>query len=388
MLVSRFPYPLEKGDKLRAYYQLQEFSAHYDVCLVAISDKAITETQRAAVAPYCAEMHIVRIHLWSKLLHLSLAFFHKRPFQTAYFYSWRGQWKIRKILRQNHFDHIYCQLIRVTEYVRNEHRIPKTLDYMDALSAGIQRRITQQAAYKRWLFRVEARRLLLYERQIFDYFEHHAIISAQDRELIQHPDQKRIHIIPNGIHDAFFERQEREKTHDFVFVGNMSYPPNVEAVKYLAQHILQAFPSSRLLVSGASPDRQILSLAASNAQIEVSGWVEDIRSSYLSGRYFVAPMMIGTGMQNKLLEAMALGLPCITTPLANNAIQAKHGEEIWVASSPEAFIEAIRALQAEPALSEKLARQGSVFVRRQYSWKKSVEELIGIMQTGTRKQGK
>lgn len=387
MLVSRFPFPLEKGDKLRAYYQLQELSAHYSVHLVAISEKEITRAQHDAVSPYCAEIHIYRIHWFSKLVQLSLAFFHKRPFQTAYFFSWKAQWSIRKLLRTHQFAHIHCQLIRVTEYVKNEHHIPKTLDYMDALSAGIQRRIAHQPLHRRWIFRMEARRLSQYERLIFDYFEHHTIISSQDRELILHPDKHRIHIVPNGIHLSFFEKRARDIIHDFVFVGNMSYPPNVEAVKYLATYILPAFPESTLLVSGASPDKQILQLAAANPHIKVSGWVEDIRDSYLSAQLFLAPMMIGTGMQNKLLEAMALGLPCITTPLANNAIKATNGSEIIVAKTPEEFIEAIKELRINAELQTKLAQNGSDFVRKQYSWKKSVLLLVEIMQAKTRNQG-
>lgn len=387
MLVSRFPYPLDKGDKLRAFYQLQELSRHYDVTLAAISDEAISQEQRQAVQNYCREMHVFKIGFLSKVFHLAAGFFNKRPFQTGYFYSWSAARKIKALINQSKFDHIYCQLIRTTEYVKNEHRIPKTLDYMDALSAGIQRRIDQQPLYRRWLFRSEARRLANYERAIFDYFEHTTIISEQDRELIQHPDRKKIHIVPNGIHSSFFESPAVEVKHDFVFVGNMSYPPNIEAVQFIADHILPEFEGATLLVSGSSPSPQIRNLAQRTPQIHVTGWVDDIREAYCSGRIFLAPMLIGTGMQNKLLEAMALGVACVTTPLANNAIQATDKTEIMVGSTKEELIAAIRVLHENPEFSRKLSQAGSRFIRKNYSWEKSVGELIEIMEQAYGKKG-
>ena len=102
--------------------------------------------------------------------------------------------------------------------------MPKTLDYMDALSAGILRRVDRQPFYKKWLFKIEANRLLKYEQSIFDFFEHRTIISDQDRQLIAHPDKDKILCVPNGIDKSFFENVERPEKFDFVFVGNMSYP--------------------------------------------------------------------------------------------------------------------------------------------------------------------
>ncbi|OFZ67401.1 MAG: hypothetical protein A3D92_19290 [Bacteroidetes bacterium RIFCSPHIGHO2_02_FULL_44_7] len=387
MLVSRFPYPLDKGDKLRAFYQLQELSRYYDVTLVAISDETISPKKHQAVKDYCREMYIFKIGFVSKVLHLAAGFFHKRPFQTGYFYSWTAARKIQQLIDASNFEHVYCQLIRTTEYVKNEHRVPKTLDYMDALSAGIQRRIGHQAFYSRWLFRSEARRLSNYERSIFDYFEHTTIISEQDRELIQHPDRKKIHIIPNGIHSSFFNVPNIEAKHDFVFVGNMSYPPNVEAVQFIADHILPAFKGATLLVSGSSPAPQIRNLAQHNPQIHVTGWVDDIREAYCSGKIFLAPMFIGTGMQNKLLEAMALGVPCVTTPLANNAIRAANNLEIMVGSTKEELIDAIHILRENPEFSKALSKAGSAFIRAHYSWEKSVAELRKIMELAYGKKG-
>jgi len=259
--------------------------------------------------------------------------------------------------------------------VKDEHRVRKTLDYMDALSAGIERRITAQPWWKKWLFKIESRRLKVYEGRMFDFFENRVIISEQDRALIHHPDIEQIYCVPNGISEFFFESVDVEKTHDFVFVGNMSYPPNVEAVAYIADHILPHFPEKKLLISGSSPSLRVKRLAETNTSIELTGWVDDIRTSYSRAHIFLAPMMIGTGMQNKLLEAMALGVPCITTSLANNAIKARHENEILVANDPSEYIESIKRLTQNEQLYNELRGNARDFVRKTYTWQQTVEQL-------------
>ena len=380
MIVSRFPFPLEKGDKLRAYYQLKELSSYYDITLVALTDQQISEQQLEQVGQHCQTIEICKLSFFSKAFHLLRSFFGDKPFQTGYFYSWKAKKKIRRLIQIHSFDHIYCQLIRTSEYVKDEYQIPKTLDYMDALSTGIQRRISHQPWYKKWLFRSEAKRLKKYEQHIFDYFEYKCIISEQDKNLINHPDRNKIACIPNGIDDSFLQNMEVDKTHELVFVGNMSYPPNIDAVNYIADHILPVFPNSNLLVSGSSPHSSIKNLAARNPQITLTGWVEDIRTSYAKGKIFLAPMMIGTGMQNKLLEAMAMKVPCITTPLANNAIKAKHLEQIMVGKDITEILSCIRTLKEDEKLSNSIAQAGSKFVAEHYSWKKSVDSLRELWQ--------
>ncbi|MGB0915534.1 MAG: glycosyltransferase [Crocinitomicaceae bacterium] len=379
MIVSRFPYPLDKGDKLRAFYQLRELSKSFNITLFAISDQIVDEKSKKIVSEFCEEVHVSYVNLWTKVTQMSRCLLNGNPFQIGYFYSSLAQKRVNSLLQQKSFKHIYCQLIRTTEYVKNTHHIPKTLDYMDALSTGIERRIDKQPFYKKWLFKSESKRLSKYERAIFDFYEHKTIISEQDRSLIKHPERDKIVCIPNGIDQSFFEELNIEKDHDFVFVGNMSYPPNIEAVQFIHEHILPNFPDSKLLVSGSSPHQIIKDLANNTKQIEITGWVDDIRESYSRGRIFLAPMMIGTGMQNKLLEAMALGIPCITTPLANNAIKAKHNEQILEGTSIEELNNLVSSLLNNKELQDKIGMAGKDFVFKNYSWEKSTSELISLM---------
>jgi glycosyltransferase involved in cell wall biosynthesis len=171
----------------------------------------------------------------------------------------------------------------------------------------------------RWVFKSEWRKLMLYENVIFEYFENHLIISAQDRAQMTHPKRDAIHVLPNGVNENFLNyTSTSEPEFDICFVGNLSYPPNIEAVKFIVQEILPTASAQgvklKCLISGANAGPQIMQF---QNQVSITGWVDDIRQSYTNAKIFVAPMFIGTGLQNKLLEAMALGVPCITTDLAH-----------------------------------------------------------------------
>jgi len=251
---------------------------------------------------------------------------------------------------------------------------------MHALSAGMERRISKATFLSKWLFRSEAKRLKIYERTIFDYFENHTIISEQDRDLIFHPDKQKIKCIPNGIDSSFFVDLKIKKEFDLVFIGNLSYAPNVEAVEYITTKILTQDKKLTCLISGATPNTTIQKLSKNSTQITLQGWTEDIRVAYSKGKIFVAPMMIGTGMQNKLLESMALGIPCITTTLANNAIKAVHKESIIVANTEQEFLESIFLLLNTPELYERIQNEGRDFVLKNYSWKSSTLPLIALIE--------
>lgn len=381
VVLSRFPYPLEKGDKLRAFYQLKELSKHYSITLFAVSDKNIAPEHIQLLKEFVDEVHIGKNNWFSRILNMKLAFFSGKPFQVGYFYSYSNQRKINQLLKTKDYKHIYNQLIRTTEYTKNLHLIPKTLDYMDALSSGIERRIKDQPFYKKWVFKMEANRLRKYEQHIFDFFENRTMISLQDADLIFHPDRKKITPVPNGIDQTFFEDLDRPEKFDLVFVGNLSYPPNIKAVEFLANEILPNLQNCSLLISGATPSKQVKKLASQSSQITLTGWVDDIRESYLNAKIFVAPMFIGTGMQNKILEAMALGTPSITTTLANNAIDGEHQNSIIVADTSLAMIEEINSLLKDQAARKEIANNAKSFVKKHYQWESATNILVKLIES-------
>ncbi|HVA99124.1 MAG TPA: glycosyltransferase [Bacteroidia bacterium] len=383
VVLSRVPYPLEKGDKLRAYNQIKELSKKNEIVLFAINDGTLHKDALGELNKYCSKVKIISLSKFQIFKNLIRGLFSKLPFQVAYFYFKKAQNEIDKIIQEENPNHIYCQLIRTSEYVRKHKEIPKTLDYMDVFSKGMERRKDKANAFLKPLFEMEHQRLLRYEATIFDAFDSKIIISQQDKNFIPHPRKAEIQVVPNGVDTDFFKASEKEKKYDLLFNGNMNYPPNVESVIYLVNKILplvrQKFPQIRLLISGASPSQKVLALQSSH--VFVSGWVNDIRTNFYQSKILVAPMQISIGLQNKLLEAMAMKIPCVTSTLANNALGAENGKEILVADEPEIYAKHILFLLENPEKAKAIAQNGFQFVVKNYTWENSVNKLQGIFES-------
>ena len=379
-LLPRVPYPTEKGDKLRAFHQIRNLSKNHEIILCAMNDGALHDDAISVLKKYVKAVHIIPLSKLTIAINILKALFTRKPLQVGYFYNKKSERRIHQLIEQYKPDHIFCQLIRVADYVRKI-PIPKTLDYQDVFSKGVERRLSTSPFYLRPFLKIEYNRLLRYEHDCFEAFENKIIISKPDRDLIPHPDREKIVVVANGVDTAFFKPVEQEKEYDLIFTGNMSYPPNIISAEFLTQKILPMLlkkkPGIRLLIAGANPHIRVLVLKSSN--VEVSGWVPDMRICYSKAKIFIAPMQIGTGLQNKILEAMAMKVPCITSSLAFQAIQAKIGEEILIADSPEEYVRHILMLLSNPEKAENIATAGYHFVLQNYNWETEtlkIETLI------------
>lgn len=388
VLLSRVPYPLEKGDKLRAYHLIARLAKKHEVILCCLSDSPTPPEHVDHLRRFCTHIEVIRLPRWRILLKLSGALFSRLPFQVAYFHHERAQRVIDRTIARFAPDHVICQLVRTTEYVRGHPTLPKTLDYMDTLSKGMERRTQNAPFYMKPLLQTETRRLIRYENLMFDLFDNTIIISAQDREYIYHPLRDRVHVIANGVDtEHFTPTTGSSATYDLVFTGNMNYPPNIDSVVFLVEQVLPIVwreqPGTTLLISGVDPNPAVRDLARTNANVTVSGWVKDIRTSYASARIFIAPMQIGTGLQNKLLEAMAMGIPCITSSLANNAVGAMAGESVLIGNTPEQYAKHILRLLGDETERKRLAENGRRFVRARFDWDSAVDAVEHILMSGT-----
>ncbi len=380
ILLPRVPYPTEKGDKLRAFHQIRYLAKTHEIILCALNEGGLHEDAIPVLKKIVKAVHIIPITKTAIAFNLIRSLFSGKPLQVGYYYHPKAAARIDELIREYQPDHIFCQLIRVAEYAIPYH-IPKTLDYQDVFSKGIERRIAGASFYLRPFLRIEYKRLLRYEKEVFDQFDNKLIISAPDRELIPHPDREKIVVVANGVDTRFFHPLEREKQYDLVFTGNMGYPPNIESAEYLVKKILpllhERYPGIRLLIAGANPHLRVLVLKS--AQVNVSGWIPDIRESYASARIFIAPMQIGTGLQNKILEAMAMKIPCITSPLAFAALNAQKGHDILVAETPREYADQILMLLQDRNKASALAQNGYQFVLQHFSWENETEKINQLL---------
>ncbi|MEQ8522257.1 MAG: glycosyltransferase, partial [Vicingaceae bacterium] len=226
-----------------------------------------------------------------------------------------------------------------------------------------------------------AKRLKCYEHHIYKSFSCATVISPSDRDLIFHYANEDIIVLPNGIDHEFFKPKQVEKEFELLFTGNMSYPPNVQSARFLVEYIMpliwRELPKCKLLISGANPSKAVKKLAGEG--VVVRPYIKDIRDSYNSSQVFIAPMFIGSGMQNKLLEAMAMNLPCITSELANRALNARENEELLIGKSYADYADKAVELLKNRKLANEIAQKGHSFVRNQFDWSTSNEILLNII---------
>ncbi len=377
VVLSRFPYPLEKGDKLRAYHQIRCLSEKHDIVLVALHDREVSEEAVEQLRPYCSKMYLLRQGKVRSALNVFFAFFKGLPIQCGYFYSAKNRREIERIVNDERPDRIYCQLIRMAEYVKDL-AIKKVLDYQDVFSKGMWRRYENANFLAKPFFKMESRRVARYESDVFDKFDACTIITEVDRDLIPHPRRDEIVIVHNGVQFEQFQYRGENKSCDLIFSGNMGYAPNVDAAEYLAKEIfppLRAqFPGLKLVLCGASPAPRVQALRADG--VTVTGWVDSMRDWYAMARVFVAPMRMGTGLQNKLLEAMSMQLPCVTSPLAGKPLEnAEAAGAVVTCCTTEEYIETIARLLQDADYYRQLSERGNRYVHGKYDWKAATDRL-------------
>lgn len=378
VLLSRIPWPLEKGDKLRAFHQIRCLSQHHEVYLCALNTSPGVDQQKAfrALQPYCKSITFFRLRPHVIVWNILKSIFTGKPIQVGYFYSSSAHHRVLRLIETHKPDLLYGQLVRVAEYLKAV-PLPKAIDYQDVFSKGMERR----AEVAQWpfalIYKLEYLRLKRYERMVFESFDLKTIISKPDRDFIPHPGNSNILVVPNGVDQDYFSPSDTQKKFDLVFTGNMAYPPNVNAAEFLANEIMHIIwkkrPQTSLLIAGATPDRRVKALQNNN--IHVSGWLDDIRDAYRGASVFIAPMRIGTGLQNKLLEAMSMGLPCITTTLAQLALGGNPGKDLLVADHPDDLAHAVIKLLDNPGFANAMALAGRNFVRQHYHWDSATEGL-------------
>ena len=327
VVLPRFPYPLEKGDKLRAYHQLRQLAAGHEVHLLALSHSNVKDEHLAALRPHLGSITVVQLRPLACLLGILLFFLRGKPLQLGWWSSRKARRQCSRLLHQLKPDVLYCQMVRTLPTVQGAN-IPIVLDYQDALSLNLHRRGQHSPIPLRWMLGYESRALLRTEQRALRPLAATTIISPIDRDAIianiPIAQTATPHLVPNGVD---------------------------------------------------TPKPAVRALAST--KVSVSGYMQDIRAAYRSADIFVAPMLIGSGMQNKLLEAMSMQLPCITTPIAATPLA---GSPVLVASTPESLAHLIVSLIENPAARTLLGTQGRQYVLAHHAWPATVAPLADLLQ--------
>jgi sugar transferase (PEP-CTERM/EpsH1 system associated) len=387
-VVSRFPYPLVQGDRVRAYHQLRILSREHRITLVTPIQRNVEEAGLEAIAPFCERIEVVPDSPWRRAVNLAAAPFCSKPLQVLYYYNREIERTIKRLVSNEAFDVIHVQLARMAPVLDRINRLPKVIDLIDAYSVNMSRRAAREAAPMGLVAALEARRLRRYERQLARRFDQMIVCSPLDAAAIGPFVNLRVARQGVDLERYRFVEQGRAPA-TIVFSGRLGYFPNADALDYFTTEVLPLVRSQIPEVEFVAVGGQLpapIRRRCRRAGVILTGYVPDVNIHLQKATLAVAPMRSGSGMQFKVLEAMATGTPIAATPCALGGLDVIAGQHLLVAETASDFADNTVALLRSAPLRNRLAHNARRLVEQQYSWERSVEELIESYRLATSRQ--
>lgn len=393
-IAHRVPYPPNKGDKIRSYHILKHLAERYDTSLATLIDDADDIQWLPDLKILTSRSVYARIDHWGRKLLSARALLEGISISQRFFYSRRLQAQIDGLLGNEHFDAILCSSSPMAEYLfRSKHfdgdfgGAKRVIDLIDVDSHKWRQYADTAGRIQSWVYMQEARNLSHFERRIYEYFDKLVLVSDQEKKFFPGGDDaSKIVVVPNGVDLEFFNPRHSYRDPNqpptLVFSGMMDYWPNIEGVMWFVEEVLEKIraivPDVRFYVVGGRPTKQVLGLNALPG-VTVTGFVEDIRVYTGMADVCVVPLRIARGIQNKVLEAMAMQKAVVSTPQALEGILAVANRDLAVEEDPHEFASRTIQLMRDRELNDRLGRAARACVEISYVWAKNLGTLDRLL---------
>jgi sugar transferase (PEP-CTERM/EpsH1 system associated) len=379
-LVHRLPYPPNKGDKVRSYHLLKHLAAKkHRVFLGTFIDDPQDEAYIDQLPPYCADMHIARLSPRRAKLRSLSGLLNNEALTLPYYRDAGLQTWVERTLREQRIDSAVIFSSAMAQYIRGFPQLRTLVDFVDVDSA----KWTQYAPNHRWpmswVYRREGERLLSFERSVAQQATHSFFTTENETELFCRRAPEcigRVEAMCNGVDAEFFSPEfDLESPYTagelpLVFTGAMDYWPNIDAVSWFSTEILplllQHRPALRFYIVGRNPAPAVQALASE--RVVVTGTVDDVRPYLRHAAVVVAPLRLARGIQNKVLEAMAMGLPVVASRECAGAVDAIPERDFLTAASVEEYQRQIDVLLQSPERAAAIGKAARTQILARYSW--------------------
>lgn len=387
-LSHRVPYPPDKGEKIRALHILEHLAERHEVFLGALADEEVSPERLAWLKARCREVFLPRRSAFEAAARLAGAGLSGAPLSVALCASRALAAWCAKVHTEARPDFVFAFSSAMAQYAVGRTQAPIVIDFVDADSEKFRQYAEGRRGPMRYVYAREAESLLAFDKTAARQAKASLFVSQAELEIFARRREERargLHVVGNGVDTVRFDPAAFGSMCPepglITFTGRMDYHPNVDAVVWFAREIfplvLAKSPAARFRIVGAAPSPAVKALAAVPG-VEVTGAVEDVRPHYAAAAVSVAPLRIARGVQNKVLEAMAMARSVVVTPAALDGIDALAEEHVLVAEGAQAFAEAVVRVLAGEAPRD-LGASARARVLSHHAWGAHLAHLDAIL---------
>jgi sugar transferase (PEP-CTERM/EpsH1 system associated) len=381
-LAHRIPYPPDRGDKIRSWNMLRHLGRFTRVHLACFADHAADAAHlaalREAMGGSLGEAH-VEVRRTSRAVAGARALLEGRPVSLTMFDSRAMRSFVSRLVIERPLQSVFAFSGQIAQFVPAGVRF--VMDFVDMDSAKFADYAAAGGPLAP-LHRREAARLFAFERETAARADVSLFVSEAEAALFRaRSGAANVRSVRNGVDLDFYDpavAPAKAPRPLIVFTGQMDYAPNIDAVRWFADEVLPLVPHATFAIVGRNPPPAVTALGQ-RERVLVTGAVDDVRSWLAAADVVAAPLRIARGVQNKVLEAMAMARPVVASPAAFEGIEAETGTEILVAETAAAQAEAIRTLLTDPARASAIGRAARARMEKDYRWEAALAPLAGLL---------
>ena len=381
-LANRVPYPPYRGDKLKIFNLAKRLKDRHEIYLLTFAQTQEDLGYKGELEKIFKEVHFIYLPRWRSAINCLSGLWDPKPLQVLYFQSAAMAKRLSSLLAQHKFDAVHVQHLRMSPYMAQNKSLPRILDLPDAFSLYWERRKTIKRGLATTIFEnIEQRRVFRYERILKEY-EMSLVCSQEDLDYLKKMHgNANLHLLPNGVDMGTFAAGNHDYSHNttILFTGNMDYAPNVDAVGYFTESILplirEKLPEVKFVIAGQRPVKKVSDLACD--YITVTGFVKDLSAMYNSASIVVAPLRFGAGTQNKVLEAMAMGIPVVCSNIGFGGLGIKSGDGAVMQTDPVAFAKSVVDILLSEQERRRIGGEGVRIIKTKFDWDAIAKTLEG-----------
>jgi sugar transferase (PEP-CTERM/EpsH1 system associated) len=392
-LSHRVPYPPNKGDKIRSYHHVRHLARRHRVRLVSFVDQPGDERGAAALREYCEHVELVPLSRVGALVRGAAALATGRSLTEGFLGTAAMRAAVARAAHDTAFDVAWAFSSGMAQYLPAVHARLRIADFADVDSEKWLQFAQHSRGPVRSAYALESRRLRAFECRMSTSVDQVLFVSPAEASLFRSfcPEGARVSVVPIGVDTTYFQPAEDVVTEDeptLLFTGALDYRPNVDATLFCVRCILplvrRAVPNARFVAVGHRPAARLQrETRTQDGTFRVAGSVPDVRPYFRQARVYVAPLQLGRGVQNKILEAMAMRVPVVASPLAVAGLDVQAGRHALVCETPEDYATAIVSLLRNAERCRQLTDAAYQLIQSRYSWDENLKLVDACLAGGS-----